>query len=280
MSERPKLSLAGPESPTPLYQQVKDQILANISNGSWPPGRKIPSENQLVQQLGVSRMTINRALRELAQEGHLQRLAGVGSFVAEPPRHASLIELYNIAEEIREQGGEHSALLSWLQREPAPAEVAKRLEIDPGEAVFHVTLVHRRDELPIQLEDRWVDPEQVPDFLDLDFSATTPSEHLLRSIRPDEMEHVVSAVLPDATTRELLAIPSDEPCLRLERRTWNSGRVVTYAVLTYPSSRYDLGARYDLGSGQKAFGFSLLPGGYRRKPMSPRSRLPNSPAKD
>lgn len=272
MSRPPRLSLAQPESPTPLYQQVKDQILDHILSGNWPPGRKIPSENQLVRQLGVSRMTINRALRELAQEGRLQRLAGVGSFVAEPPRHASLIELNNIAEEIRDQGSEHSARLTWRQLEPVPADIAERLEVEVGREIFHVTLVHRRDELPIQLEDRWVDPLQVPDFLDLDFSTITPSEHLLRSIRPDEMEHIVQAVLPDATTRELLAIPADEPCLRLERRTWNDGRVVTYAALTYPSSRYDLSARYDLGGRRHSPELSLLPGDYRRKPVTPRNR--------
>ncbi len=270
MSSHSKPALVRHRSPTPLYQQVKDHILDNISSGSWLPGRRIPSENQLVRQLGCSRMTINRALRELAQEGHLQRLAGVGSFVAEPPRHASLIELHNIAEEIRDQGSEHSAVLTWRQREPVPAEIAERLEVETGHEVFHLTLVHRRDQLPIQLEDRWVEPEQVPDFLDQDFSTTTPSEHLLRSIRPDEMEHIVGAVLPDATTCELLAIPTDEPCLRLQRRTWNGGRVVTYAVLTYPSSRYDLGARYDLGVQRANNDISLLPGGYRRKPMTPR----------
>ena len=63
------------------------------------------------------------------------------------------------------------------------------------------------------------------------------------------MEHIVHAVVPDASTCELLAIPSTEPCLCLERRTWHQGRVVTYAQLTYPSSRYDLGARYTLERG-------------------------------
>ncbi len=260
--DRPK---AG--APRPLYQQVKVRILDQLHRGTWRPGSKIPSENQLVQELGVSRMTVNRALRELAQEGYLQRVAGVGSFVAEPPRHASLIEIRDIGEEIRSQGSVHTADLFWSQTEPADAVVAERLGLAIGSDAFHVTIVHRRDELPIQLEDRWVNPAVVPDFNEVDFGAITPAKHLLRSVRPDEMEHIVRAVVPDAATSELLAIPATEPCLRLQRRTWSAGRVVTWAVLTYPSSRYDLSARYALGDPGASAQLSLLPGGYTRKPV-------------
>ena len=235
-------------SPHPLYQQVKHRILEGIAEGRWSSGNKIPSENQLVKELEVSRMTVHRALRELAQEGHLQRVAGVGSFVAEPPRQASLIELHNIADEVRGQGSRHRSRLIRQRREHLDPRLAERLERPVGSPVFHVTLVHYSDDLPIQLEDRWIDPQMAPDCLEMDFQQVTPSEYLLRSIRPQEMEHVVRAVLPDAPTCEHLAIEASEPCLRLERRTWNQGQVVTYAILTYPSSRYDLGARYTLGA--------------------------------
>lgn len=240
-----------PDSPVPLYRQIKDRIRQRITAGSWPPGRRIPSENQLVKELAVSRMTVNRALRELTQEGLLERVAGVGSFVAEPPRHASLIELRNIADEIAAEGRVHRARIVGRARIHADGELAARLGLTAGSEVFHVTLVHLRDELPIQLEDRWVNPAAAPDFLDVDLGRTTPSEYLLGLIEPEEMEHIVAATLPDAATSELLAIPASEPCLRLERRTWNQGRVVTFAVLTYPSSRYDLGARYRMAAGGK-----------------------------
>ncbi len=230
----------------PLYQQIKDRIIERIAAGDWRPGRKIPSENELVHQLGVSRMTINRALRELAQEGHLQRVAGVGTFVSEPPQQASLIALRDIAEELRAVGSEHHARLLRLEKLALDTEIAARMELAPGQEAAHVVLVHRRDDLPIQLEERWVNLELVPDFLAADFTVTTPSEHLLRTLEADEMEHRVQAVMPDPATCRQLAIASSEPCLRLERRTWNAGRVVTFAVLTYPSSRYALGARYPL----------------------------------
>ncbi|MDB5489568.1 MAG: transcriptional regulator, histidine utilization repressor, GntR family, partial [Reyranella sp.] len=69
--------------PAALYQQVEDYIVRHIQDGSWPPGHRLPSEHELVSQFGMSRMTVNRALRDLVQQGRIVRVAGVGSFVAE-----------------------------------------------------------------------------------------------------------------------------------------------------------------------------------------------------
>ncbi len=232
----------------PLYQQIKDRIVDKITTGEWLPGKKIPSENQLVRELGVSRMTVHRALRELAQDGRLQRVAGVGTFVAEPRRHASLMELRDIAEEVCDAGAVHRARILRRKKVRLDAVLAERMELEIGHEVDHVALIHYRDELPIQHEERWVDPKVVPDFADCDFTTTTPSEHLLKTISADEIEHFVKAELAAADICRALAIESTEPCLRLERRTWNAGRLVTYAILTYPGSRYDLGGRVRPGT--------------------------------
>ena len=84
----------------PLYRQIKDHILDRINNGEWVEGSKLPSENDFVAGFQISRMTVNRALRELSQEGVLSRVHGLGTFVAEKTRHASLIKLQDIAEEV------------------------------------------------------------------------------------------------------------------------------------------------------------------------------------
>lgn len=232
-------------SPRPLYRQIQDRILARITRGEWTPGHQVPSENDLVRQLGVSRGTIQKALAELTFSGHLTRVAGKGTFVAEPPRRASLLELRDIAEEIRSAGAEHSSQLLAKDRIDAEGEIARRLEIAKGDPVAHVVLVHRRDGVPIQHEDRWVNLAAAPGFLDADFIRNTPSQYLLASVpAADTMEHEVQAVLPAPEVGDLLEVDAGKPCLRLERRTWSRGRVVTYAVFTYPGSRYSLGARY------------------------------------
>ncbi|MDC6679410.1 GntR family transcriptional regulator, partial [Leclercia adecarboxylata] len=73
-----------PDAAGPLYEKVKEYILRNVSTGVWAREQRIPSENELVATLGVSRMTVHRALRELTSEGFLVRIQGVGTFVAAP----------------------------------------------------------------------------------------------------------------------------------------------------------------------------------------------------
>ena len=131
-----------------------------------------------------------------------------------------------------------------LQTLPATAEVKARFEANDLSSVHHVRLVHFQDDTPIQLETRYVNPALMPEFIEQDFNRITPTAYLLKQFKPDEMEHRVSAVTPDAQTRELLALQAGEPCLQLVRRTWHQRQVVTWVILTYPGDRYELGARY------------------------------------
>src|SRR5438445_3774692 len=107
------------DEPTALYQQVKDHVDKKISSGEWGHGDRISSEAELVSELGVSRMTVNRALRELTMQGKLTRLAGVGTFVAEAKRQTTLLMITNIGEEIRARGHEHQCDILHLARESA-----------------------------------------------------------------------------------------------------------------------------------------------------------------
>ena len=101
-------------APQPLYQQIKNTIREKIKNSEWKAGQKLPSENELVVALEVSRMTIHRALRELTQEGLINRVHGIGSFVADAPRHASLIELQDIAVEVTRGGKQYSSRIAFI----------------------------------------------------------------------------------------------------------------------------------------------------------------------
>lgn len=228
----------------PKYQQIKDLVRRQIRSGEWHNGMRLPSENDWVVRLGVSRMTVNRALRELSQEGHIERVHGVGTFVATPVAHASLIELKDIAQEIAARSHRHSARVVRAQALPASSAVAKMLEIESGDEVFQITVVHFDNGVPMQIEERTVNPAVAPEFLQQDFTVQTPTAYLLSQVRPTEMEHRVQAVVPDRVAVKHLGVKADEPCLRLTRRTWHNTRVVTCVSLTYPGSRYDLVARY------------------------------------
>ncbi|MBY3099995.1 histidine utilization repressor [Rhizobium laguerreae] len=228
---------------TPLYAGVKQVILDRIQSGEWPPKYRVPSENELVVELGVSKMTANRALRELANEGELIRIQGVGSFVAERKGYSALFEVRNIAEEIAERGHVHEAAVVVLAQETASPEVADALELAIGAAVFHSLIVHSENGVPVQIEDRFVHPEAAPEYLAQDFSTLTPNAYLTAAAPLSGSEHVVEAAMPQAWECKLLTIMKTEPCLTIRRRTWSAKQVVSTARLVYPGHRYRLEAR-------------------------------------
>ena len=194
----------------PLYARVKDHIVANIRSGAWEPGQRVPSENKLVESFGISRMTANRALRELTAEGYLNRVPGVGTFVKEAPALSSLMELRNIAEEIAQRGHRYSSRLvakSVIESNPALNE---EFEDRALKRLFHVVIVHEENDVPVQLEDRHVNPAVVPDFLERDFTTTTPTAVLLAATPVDELEHTVEATMPTPDQQRLLGISAAE----------------------------------------------------------------------
>ncbi len=231
-------------APEPLYLQIKQTMERCIQDGEWPVGQKLPSENELVTALDVSRMTVNRAFCELTKQGLINRVHGRGSYVAERPRHASLIELEDIAVEVSESGKRYRSEVISLLQGPADNQLAAIMQVKLDAELYFLRAVHYQDDQPIQLESRYVNPALVPQFMQQDFSQITSTAYLLQQFRPDEMEHIVRAVIADLTTRDLLDIRPEQPCLELSRRTWTRQQVVTQVTLTYPGNRYDLGARY------------------------------------
>src|SRR5215470_8049591 len=153
------MSFVTNESPSPLprYSQIKRMISSRIQSGAWRPGDRIASEAELVRGMGVSRMTINRALRELTLEGQLVRVQGVGTFVAESKAESALFEVRNIAEEIRARGSRHEAKVVLLQSDAADETIAELFNMRPGDPISHSILLHLENGIPMQLEDRLVD---------------------------------------------------------------------------------------------------------------------------
>jgi GntR family histidine utilization transcriptional repressor len=228
----------------PLYAKVKDHILAQIRSGALAAGARVPSENELTASFGISRMTANRALRELTSDGFLARVPGVGTFVKEATPRSSLLELRNIAEEITARGHRYSARIEEMGEVQATPTLTEELELRSQSRVFHITIVHEENGSPVQLEERYVNPTAAPHFLDQDFSAITPTAYLLSLLPADELEHTVEAIMPNATQQRQLRMGAHEPCLSLHRRSWSRAQVVTSATLIYPASRYALYSRY------------------------------------
>jgi GntR family histidine utilization transcriptional repressor len=240
-SRRPAMRKGTPlASPAPRYRQIEEFLLDRIRSGAWPVHHQIPPEEQLARDFGVSRMTANKAIRDLVQNGYLIRQPGLGTFVTDRKAESSLHEVLNIAAEVRGRGNAYGNDVLCREAMEADDEVALRLGVRLGTRVFHTILVHRENDVPIQLEERFVNPKWVPDYLDTDFSRHTPNEVLVAACPISDVEHVVEAVLADAQTAAWLGTTTATPCLLMIRRTWSDEHLVSYARLTHPGDRYKL----------------------------------------
>jgi len=228
----------------PRYRELKERILARIADGELAPGDRVPSENELVDAFGVSRMTANRALRELDAEGYVERRPGVGTFVADLRAASHVLEVRNIADEIAGRGHRHAARVIALTSPRAGGELGDALEVEAGTPLFRALLVHAENDQPVQLEDRHVLASFAPAFADQDFTRTTPSAYLSGVAPLTQADQVVRAEMPDRETRAHLEMPEGEPCLVVTRRTWANGRPVSHARLHHPGSRFELAGHY------------------------------------
>lgn len=225
----------------PRYVQIKRLIFYKINSGEWPSNYRIPSEKELSESFGVSRMTVNRALRELAVQDVLVRVQGVGTFVSKSKMGSALMSVRNIADEISAQPDHHHHTTVFLLEElTATPEQAAMLGMRTGQTVFHSVLLHFDNDVPVQVEDRYVNSLVAPDYMSRDFTKETPHVYLSRVAPLTEGDHSVEAVLPTEEEAGWLQIPLGEPCLRMTRKTWSNQHVVTNARLLYPGSRYRL----------------------------------------
>ncbi|WP_244639471.1 histidine utilization repressor [Aureimonas endophytica] len=228
------------EPQRPLYETLKDYVRHRVETGEWQTDHRVPSENEFVEMLGVSRMTVNRALRELAAEGVVVRIQGKGSFVAAKKRSSLFQGVPNIADEIRARGGAHSARIVLLQEEICGPDLAEDLEIEIGSRVVHSVIVHREDDLPIQIEDRFVNPRLAPDYMAQDFTTITPNSFLSMVAPIVGARQFIEAVTAALWESKLLGIGKTEPCLLVRRRTWSDAGLVSTVRLLYPGTRYRL----------------------------------------
>ena len=228
----------------PAFQRIKDHVLQQIHSGVWQEGQAIPSEAALVKQFNVARMTVNRALRELSDEKTLTRVQGSGTFVAQQKYQATLVELRNIADEIAARGHRHRGELQRLERCKVDTALLRQFELGTVTHLFHSVVVHFENDVPIQVEDRYVNPAVAPDYLSQDFASQTPNAYLVRVAPLQGVSFSIEASMPTPEVAELLRMEVTEPCLVLRRRTRSQGQVASVSALWHPASRYQFAGNF------------------------------------
>jgi GntR family histidine utilization transcriptional repressor len=230
-----------------LYKQIRHDIEALILTGEWPPGHRIPFEHQLMARYGCSRMTVNKALSELAQADLIERRRRAGTFVRRPQHLSAVLKIADIRAEITALGRRYDYQLVHCARRTATAADRARLGVRKTGKVIAIACRHSADNVPFAVEDRLIDLEAVPEAATADFAIEPPGSWLLHHVPWTEAEHTISAIVADDRTAAALGIAIGAPCLVIDRYTWRSARTLTAVRLLYPGDTHRLVARFEGG---------------------------------
>lgn len=225
----------------PKFAQIKQFIVDKIRSGAWQENQRVPSENELSTQFKVSRMTARRALSELTEAGILTRSQGLGTFVASFKSQSSLLEIKNIADEVKERNGNYSCNVLILESINAIAPIAIALGVEVDSVIYRSVIVHNENNSPLQLEERFVNPALARGYLQQNFTHLTPHEYLSGVAPLTQARHTVEAIMPNNEMCQWLNLYNEEPCLQVIRRTWSTNGIVSFARLVSPGSKYRLG---------------------------------------
>lgn len=236
-----------------LGQQIRSEIEARILSGDLAPGARLPTELELMERFGCSRMTVSKALSALAAAGLIERRKRAGSFVSRPRVHSMVLDIPDLAEEIGARGQVHRYRLVRREVREARAEVFGRT----GGRVLALDGVHLADGIPFAVEHRQVDLAAVPAMETVEFDDLAPGSWLLRHVPWDEAETRIAAEGADDEVAGLLGVPAGSATLLVERRTWRGADSITFVRQHFRGDVYDLVARF----GRSGAASGVAPGG-------------------
>lgn len=228
----------------PLHAQIRRAVAAAILSGRIPPGGRVPPEAELMRLFGASRMTVHRALSQLASEGLVQRNRRAGTVAAAEARGRAVFEIWDIGAEVRRAGAAYRHDVVSRRLRAAGAADARRLGVAPRAPVLAVTTRHLSDGVAVQLEQRLVNLAAAPGAARERFEATPAGRWLLDRVPWTEAEHAISAETAPARIAAALGLRTGAACLVVERRTWNGTVPVTFARLWHPGARHRLVGRF------------------------------------
>lgn len=243
--EGPAAVTSGAPKGATRHAHIVGDIRSRIVDGSWPPGFQLPVETDLAERYGVSRMTMNKALAQLAREGFLIRRKRSGTQVAQPRAQSVVMAIADIRDEVRTSGRDHGFRLIERRMRPGTQEDALLLGDAVGSAdVLWLEGLHLADDRPFCLETRIINPSVAEGAAEQDFAALAPGAWLLDTIPWTVASHRVRAVNASAADARLLELAVGEACLEIVRRTHVASDWVTGVRLLYPGSGHQLVANF------------------------------------
>jgi len=229
------------EAPDPLYLQLKDSLVADITSGHYRSNQRLPSERELSTQFKVSRMTVRQALLELARDGTIYTRVGKGTFVAEPKIDQQLRALTGFSQDVRARGSKPASRVLEARVISATPDVAAALRLAPEAEVILLARLRLADGVPLAVETAYLPFALFPRLLHHNFARESLYDVLETEYKLTltQAEQSIEAALAVPRETELLQLTPPAPVLKMQRLTFSAeGVPVEYVLSTYRGDRY------------------------------------------
>ncbi|POF29108.1 GntR family transcriptional regulator [Roseibium marinum] len=221
------------EPDTKSWRGVQTELLRRINEREWTPGSLVPNEIELAQEFGCARTTVNRAMRELADAGLLDRRRKAGTRVALHPISRIVLDIPIIRLEVEQRNAEWRQNLLEKTSCVPPASITSRLGLDSKTTMLHVRSLHYADNHPFLHEDRWMNIDALPGVETVDFAAISANEWLIQNAPYTTGDIAFTAMNANKDIAEILEAVEGVAIFVVDRITWNKGEPITCVRLSY-----------------------------------------------
>lgn len=234
------------------YFRVKMKLLEDINKGVYPVGAKLPTERDMCEMFGVSRITIRKALSELELEGRVERVQGKGTFIQEPKKHHSKFESmlssnYSFSEELRRQNVTPGTRVLSLTTVIAQPPLTTKLKVEPGHMVDVLLRLRLADEVPYAYETSYVPSEYLngatAEEIARDGLYNTMEKR--SGVRPNKAEEILEASIAPEMVAEALGRKGLLSVMQIERTAFLDDRIVEYCTSSVTGDKYRFKVRLE-----------------------------------
>lgn len=215
------------------FRTIQSEVLRRIRTRIWQPGQIIPSEVELAVEFDCARATINRALRELAQTGIIDRRRKAGTRVSLNPVRKATLDIPMTRLEIEARGLTYQYKLLASNKILPPENMIARMNLHPALPVLHVKSLHLANARPYIFEDRWINPAAVPQVLSAPFDTISPNEWLLQNVPISGGDIALTAESATGDDAAALAVPIGTALFVAERLTFIGPDTITHVRLAH-----------------------------------------------
>ncbi|MDO4919057.1 GntR family transcriptional regulator [Kocuria sp.] len=227
------------------HERVRHHLL-DMATRELRPGDMLPGERVLEEQLGVSRITIRRAISDLVNDGVLVRVKGKGTFVSHG-RVRSALHLASFNEDMLAAGHQPSTRVITAEVDHPGGEAESHLRVPGPDDVFLLRRLRLADAQPVSVDESWLPAHRLPGLRATELTGSLYGLLAADGLPVTHVEQTVEAAAASSQMAGWLQIAEGSPVLLFRRRSYSGEIPVEYCLSTYRADRYQLSMRLTVG---------------------------------